>query len=111
MGSGGTNMTNPSNSVRPLTDQFDEERLWQAVLHRDPASNGKFVYAVRSTRIYCRPSCPSRRPSRRQVVFFDSGVAAQRAGFRACRRCLPDRISAVEPRTEIVRRACELLDA
>ena len=104
-------MTNPSNSVQPVTGRFDEERLWQAVLHRDRASNGKFVYGVRSTRIYCTPSCPSRRPSRRQVVFFDSVKAAQEAGFRACRRCLPDRTSALESSTEIVRRACELLDA
>ena len=104
-------MMNPSNSVQPLTDRLDEERLWQAVLHRDRASNGKFVYAVRSTRIYCRPSCPSRRPNRIQVVFFESGEAAQRAGFRACRRCLPDNTSAADPKTEIVQRACELLDA
>ena len=106
-----TIMTNPSNSVQPLTDRLDEERLWQAVLHRDRDSNGKFVYAVRSTRIYCRPSCASRRPNRMQVVFFESGEAAQRAGFRACRRCLPDSTSAADPKTEIVQRACQLLDA
>jgi AraC family transcriptional regulator, regulatory protein of adaptative response / methylated-DNA-[protein]-cysteine methyltransferase len=104
-------MTNPSNSVQPLTDRFNEEQLWHAVLHRDGASNGKFVYAVRSTRIYCRPSCASRRPNRRQVVFFESGEAAQRAGFRACRRCRPDNASPADSKTEIVQRACQLLDA
>ena len=104
-------MTNPSNSVQPLTDRFNEEQLWQAVLHRDRASNGKFVYGVRSTGIYCKPACASRRPNRRQVVFFESGGAARQAGFRACHRCKPDNSSAVDPRTEIIQRACQLLDA
>ncbi len=104
-------MTNQLNSAQPLPGRLDEEVLWQAVLHRDRASNGKFVYAVRSTRIYCRPSCPSRRPNRSQVVFFESGEAAQRAGFRACRRCRPDSANAVDPQAEIIQRACQLLDA
>jgi len=104
-------MTNQSNSAQPLPTRFDEEVLWQAVLHRDRASNGKFVYAVRSTRIYCRPSCASRRPNRMQVVFFESGEVAQRAGFRACRRCRPDNASDVDPQTQIVQRARQLLDA
>jgi AraC family transcriptional regulator of adaptative response/methylated-DNA-[protein]-cysteine methyltransferase len=63
---------------------------WVAVERRDPAADGAFVYAVRSTGIYCRPSCPSRRPRRDRVSFFDSGSAAERAGFRPCRRCQPD---------------------
>ena len=83
-------MTNQSNSTQPLPVKLDEEELWQAVLHRDRSLDGRFVYAVRSTRIYCKPSCPSRRPNRSQVIFFESGEAAQRAGFRACRRCRPD---------------------
>jgi AraC family transcriptional regulator, regulatory protein of adaptative response / methylated-DNA-[protein]-cysteine methyltransferase len=103
-------MTNRSNSAEPLLANRDEEKLWQAVLTRDRASNGKFVYAVRSTRIYCRPSCPSRRPNRRQVVFFDSGEAAQRAGFRACRRCRPENASSVDRQCEFVQRACQLLN-
>jgi AraC family transcriptional regulator, regulatory protein of adaptative response / methylated-DNA-[protein]-cysteine methyltransferase len=104
-------MTNQFNSAQLLPVKLDEEVLWQAVLDRDRASNGKFVYAVRSTRIYCRPSCPSRRPNRTQVVFFDSGGAARQAGFRACRRCRPDNVSAVDPHAEMIQRACQLLDA
>ncbi len=104
-------MTNQSNSAQPLPDRLDEERLWQAVLNRDRASNGKFVYAVRSTGIYCRPSCASRRPNRPQVVFFESGEAAQRAGFRACRRCRPENTVAVDRQSEFVQRTCQLLDA
>ena len=64
-----------------------DDRYWQAVLARDRSFDGSFVYAVRSTGVYCRPSCPSRRPQREQVVFYAKPEAAERAGFRACRRC------------------------
>jgi AraC family transcriptional regulator of adaptative response/methylated-DNA-[protein]-cysteine methyltransferase len=63
------------------------DRYWQAVLAHDGSFDGSFVYAVRSTGVYCRPSCPSRRPRREQVVFYPRADAAERAGFRACRRC------------------------
>ncbi|MBA3497320.1 MAG: bifunctional DNA-binding transcriptional regulator/O6-methylguanine-DNA methyltransferase Ada [Gemmatimonadales bacterium] len=66
-----------------------EASHWTAVLDRDAAADGRFVYAVASTRIYCRPSCPSRRPHRRQVRFFTTPDAAESAGYRACRRCRP----------------------
>src|SRR3954468_21122705 len=62
---------------------------WDAVLARDRRQDGRFVYAVRSTGIYCRPSCPSRKPRRENVDFFASPAAAEREGFRACRRCDP----------------------
>ena len=104
-------MTNQSNSPQSFPVKLDEETLWEAVLNRDRTSNGKFVYGVRSTRIYCRPSCPSRRPNRTQVLFFESGGAARQAGFRSCRRCRPDSSSGLDPQTEIIQRACQLLDA
>jgi AraC family transcriptional regulator of adaptative response/methylated-DNA-[protein]-cysteine methyltransferase len=72
---------------------------WTAVLERDTAADGRFVYAVASTRIYCRPSCPSRRPSRRQVSFYPSPDAAEAQGYRACRRCHPREVE-----TDAVRR-------
>jgi AraC family transcriptional regulator of adaptative response/methylated-DNA-[protein]-cysteine methyltransferase len=84
---------------------------WQIVMARDHRHDAEFVYAVQSTGIYCRPSCPSRRPRRPQVVFFSDPAAAERAGFRACRRCKPDAAPASDPRVETVRAACELLDA
>ena len=62
---------------------------WEAVLSRDRCCDGRFVYAVSSTRVYCRPSCPSRRPSRNHVMFFDSPQLAESSGFRACLRCRP----------------------
>ena len=67
----------------------DDESRWTAVLERDPGADGRFVYAVASTRIYCRPTCPSKRPNRRQVRFFRSPTEAESEGYRACRRCLP----------------------
>ena len=68
--------------------QADESR-WQAVLGRDHSQDGRFVYAVATTRIYCRPSCPSRRPSRSHVSFYASPDSAEAAGYRACLRCEP----------------------
>ena len=69
--------------------QESDGRRWQAVLNRDPGSDGEFFYGVTSTRIYCRPTCPSRRPVRSRVSFFATPDAAEAAGYRACRRCQP----------------------
>ncbi|HEX2252772.1 MAG TPA: bifunctional DNA-binding transcriptional regulator/O6-methylguanine-DNA methyltransferase Ada [Thermoanaerobaculia bacterium] len=67
----------------------DAEAAWRAVAARDAASDGRFVFAVTTTGIYCRPSCPARRPLRSNVCFFADPAAAEAAGFRACRRCRP----------------------
>lgn len=88
--------------------QINEQR-WQAVLGRDGASDGDFVYAVRSTGIYCRPSCPSRRPRREGVCFFDGPDAAEHAGFRACLRCRPR--GGEHPQAALVRQVCAAIDA
>jgi AraC family transcriptional regulator of adaptative response/methylated-DNA-[protein]-cysteine methyltransferase len=66
---------------------FDQR--WKAVLERDPRFDAPFVYAVSSTKVFCRPTCPSRRPARERVSFFDSALDAQNAGFRAYKRCHP----------------------
>jgi AraC family transcriptional regulator, regulatory protein of adaptative response / methylated-DNA-[protein]-cysteine methyltransferase len=84
-----------------------QQKWWDAVLHRDENFDGLFVYAVRSTGVYCRPTCPSRRPNRQQVVFFSAMVAAERAGFRPCRRCKPQ--EPVRPESSIVRQACSYI--
>ena len=83
---------------------------WQIVLARNGRYDGAFVYAVRSTGIYCRPSCPSRRPRLEQVEFYDIPETAERAGFRACRRCRPRDARGPDPRVELVRRACREID-
>jgi AraC family transcriptional regulator of adaptative response/methylated-DNA-[protein]-cysteine methyltransferase len=69
-------------------------KQWQQVLERDASADGQFFYAVKSTGIFCKPSCPSRRPTRKQVQFFPSTEAAQAAGYRACKRCEPERTTA-----------------
>ncbi len=65
------------------------ENYWEAVTARDARFDGQFVFAVRSTGIYCKPSCPSRRPRREQVMYFPLPESAEKAGFRPCRRCQP----------------------
>ena len=83
---------------------------WRIVLARDRRYDGAFVYAVKSTGIYCRPSCPSRRPRADQVEFYDIPETAERAGFRACRRCKPREAHGPDPRVELVRRACRAIE-
>ena len=83
---------------------------WQAVQARDRTSDGRFVYAVRSTGIYCRPSCPSRRPHRNRVEFFELPALAERAGFRPCRRCQPNSVAMDDPTLELAQRVCRLID-
>ena len=68
-------------------------RYWQATLARDSRADGSFVLAVRSTHIYCRPSCPARRPLRRNVTFFRTREEAEKQGYRPCRRCRPNEIA------------------
>jgi len=70
---------------------MNEAVAWESVLHRDSSADDRLLYGVTTTGIYCRPSCPSRRPKRDNVAFFSSVEAAERAGFRACQRCRPNR--------------------
>ena len=87
---------------------MDDDARWQAVLARDRRCDGRFVFAVRSTGIYCRPSCPARRPRRAQVRFFAGQEDAERAGFRPCRRCQPR--DAAAPEAEVVRQVCRYIE-
>lgn len=88
-----------------------EETRWQAVLARDPGASERFIYAVTSTGIYCRPTCPSRRPRRENVAFFATAEEARRAGFRPCQRCRPDAASAADPARERVLAACRFIES
>jgi AraC family transcriptional regulator, regulatory protein of adaptative response / methylated-DNA-[protein]-cysteine methyltransferase len=85
-------------------EHLNDVARWRAVLARDRSADGLFVYAVRSTGVYCRPSCASRRPRRDRVDFFESTEAARLAGYRACKRCAPD-AAGPDPWIEKVRRA------
>src|SRR5882724_9082831 len=91
-----------------LPDSRDE--FWTAVLSKDRSFDGQFVFAVSSTHIYCRPSCPSRRPKRENVSFFALPAAAENAGFRACRRCHPGDVQTKDPQIEMVQRVCRLIE-
>ena len=82
------------------------EKYWRATLDRDRRADGDFVLAVRSTHIYCRPSCPARRPLRRNVTFFRTREEAERQGYRPCLRCRPNEVAAA---SALVARAAEYL--
>jgi len=85
-------------------------KQWQQVLERDASADGQFFYAVKSTGIFCKPSCPSRRPTRKQVRFFPTTAAAEAAGFRACKRCEPERTTAkADPQAEAIAAVTEYL--
>ena len=84
---------------------------WAAVQGRDPAADGVFYYAVRTTGVYCRPSCGARPALRANVSFHASCAAAEAAGFRACLRCQPDRPPLAERQARAVAEACRILDA
>ncbi len=81
------------------------------MLQRDRRFQHLFVYGVRSTGVYCRPTCASRRPRREQVSFFAGPEAAERAGFRACRRCRPAESAFRDPQADLVKRLCRYIDA
>src|ERR1700686_2768249 len=102
---------NQMSSIK-MPDQMEELPMneaiaWESVLRRDVSADDRFLYAVTTTGIYCRPSCPSRRPKRDNVAFFSSVAAAEEAGFRACQRCRPNRAKAPH---RAVERAREYID-
>jgi len=86
-----------------------DEARWQAVLKRDSGRDGTFVFGVLSTGVFCRPSCPARRPLRKNVRFFDSPQLAEKAGLRACLRCKPTDASA--GKSALVQRLCRYMEA
>jgi AraC family transcriptional regulator of adaptative response/methylated-DNA-[protein]-cysteine methyltransferase len=89
-----------------VNTMLSPDQTWAIILKRDRRFDGQVFYGVRSTGIYCRPSCPSRRPRREQVMFFSEPDLAERAGFRPCRRCQPRSTGANSPEMELVRAVC-----
>lgn len=90
---------------------LNEETYWQASLDKDAAYDGAFVLAVRTTGIYCRPSCPAKKPRRENVLFFTLPELARQAGFRPCKRCHPDDAERRDPQLDLVREICRHIDA
>jgi AraC family transcriptional regulator of adaptative response/methylated-DNA-[protein]-cysteine methyltransferase len=106
-----TMMDDGSQIMNREEQEFWRASYWDAVAGRDRNMDGVFLYAVRTTGVYCRPSCPSRRPLPANVVFFRTGDAARRAGFRACKRCKPDAQAGPHPNSELVEKVCRYIDA
>lgn len=98
-------------SVQPFKPEPGDDQRYAAIQRRDRAQDGVFVFGVRTTGVYCRPSCAARLARRENVSFHPTCAAAERAGFRACKRCRPNEASQAERQAETVRRACRLLNA
>jgi len=98
----------PERTAEPIDDQINARR-WQAVADRDGTLDGTFVFGVSSTGIFCRPSCPAKRPRRENVSFFDHVLAAEQAGYRACLRCRPKAVDG-NPQSALVRAMCRYIE-
>lgn len=103
-------MALPAELLMAPTRPTDSE-AWRATSRRDARFDGRFVYAVKTTRIYCRPSCPSRRPLRKNVAFFAAPDEAEQSGFRACKRCEPRAQLGETIHVQAIERARAYLDA
>lgn len=88
----------------------DDESRWQAVVQRDAEADGRFVYSVRTTGVYCRPVCAARLPKRENVRFHCSTEQAEQAGFRPCKRCRPTGASMAQRHREAIASACRLIE-
>lgn len=88
----------------------DEDSRWQALMRRERTAEGVFYYAVKTTGVYCRPTCPARLPKREHVRFFTTCAQAEQAGFRPCKRCRPSEIAPDQRQREAVVQACRLIE-
>jgi AraC family transcriptional regulator of adaptative response/methylated-DNA-[protein]-cysteine methyltransferase len=98
---------NPTEATQ--MPRSNDSQWWQSVLARDASEDGRFVFAVSSTGVYCRPSCPSKRPRRENVTFFRKPDEAEKAGFRACLRCRPRAIGG-NAQMETVKAVCRYIE-
>jgi AraC family transcriptional regulator of adaptative response/methylated-DNA-[protein]-cysteine methyltransferase len=89
----------------------EQDPRWESVMARDPRADGTFYYSVRTTGVYCRPSCASRRANPRNVSFHATRGEAERAGFRPCRRCRPDRPATENPHAAAIAAICRTIEA
>jgi AraC family transcriptional regulator, regulatory protein of adaptative response / methylated-DNA-[protein]-cysteine methyltransferase len=102
--------TMSTTQLSQVQTQAHTQARWQAVLQKDSTQDGKFFFAVKTTGIYCRPSCPSRTPLRPNVEFFATTEQAKQAGYRACKRCNPDGYSQREIQVQMILKACRLIE-
>jgi len=106
-----TNAILPEEAMKSTPQQSEPitDRRWQAVIDRDASQDGAFVFAVSSTGVFCRPSCPSKRARRENVAFFDNALLAEKSGYRACLRCRPKAIDG-NPQSALVRAMCRYIE-
>ncbi|HKO88183.1 MAG TPA: bifunctional DNA-binding transcriptional regulator/O6-methylguanine-DNA methyltransferase Ada [Burkholderiales bacterium] len=102
-------MNAPITTAQLAARTLDDPR-WQAVLARDAEADGRFYYAVRTTGVYCRPSCSARRARPENVSFHLSCAAAEKAGFRPCKRCHPHADSVQQKNAALIARACRIIE-
>jgi AraC family transcriptional regulator of adaptative response/methylated-DNA-[protein]-cysteine methyltransferase len=95
----------------PMAGFTSEEERWDAVVRRDGAADGAFYYSVRTTGVYCRPACASRRARRENVAFHATCADAERAGFRPCKRCRPNEAALAGRHAAAVAKACRLMES
>jgi AraC family transcriptional regulator of adaptative response/methylated-DNA-[protein]-cysteine methyltransferase len=100
-----------TNDRTTTTDRPTDDACWQAVIGRADSAVGRFFYAVRSTGVYCRPNCGARRPLRENVSFYRSCAEAERAGYRACKRCRPNQPLLAQRHQQIISAACRAIEA
>ncbi|BCP53893.1 AraC family transcriptional regulator [Kaistia sp. 32K] len=107
----GIDTRHPASPRVAAADAVERDPRWRAVVARDRALDGEFVYAVRTTGVYCRPSCAARPAKPENVAFFATNEEAEAAGFRACRRCTPNAASLAEQHAATVAKACRTIEA
>src|SRR5690349_22069276 len=97
----------PRSAGMAIVTRLDPDTAWAAFMRRDRSWDGRIIGAVHTTGIYCKPSCPARRPKRENVTFYESVEEARAAGYRACLRCKPDEVGRDR---EAVAKAVELIE-
>src|SRR5216684_7949696 len=100
-----------ANETPRKSSLLDDDACWKAVKRRDPTADGAFYYSVRTTGVYCRPSCAARLPRRENVAFHQTRADAERAGFRPCKRCRPNEPALADRHAVAVARACRRIEA
>lgn len=93
-----------------IVEFLTDIQRWEALVQRDPQANDTFLYAVKTTGVYCRPGCSSRLPNQKNVAFFETCVDAEQAGFRPCKRCQPNAISPRHQQVEAIAQICKLIE-
>lgn len=101
--------TTNANSM-PRSHYDSENQRWEGLIRNAPDADGHYFYAVKTTGVYCRPTCPSRVPLRKNVIFFDTGTAAEEAGFRPCKRCQPSGTALEDEYAQKIAQACRFIE-